>query len=1216
MSMPAYINIAIWPSQGYVDLFPSEQEARTHARDRINTTVSELNNLFLFRNTQFRVIFFPNSSYAPNQGVGDNTFYNIQLSNAFKQNWPCVVADIVVVPVTGSGHGFGFSDVSKISRGALNDPRKVAHEIGHVLGLVHLEGNCGTHCSQPSTSTFMCTTAGAIEFASCDLTRLTNDVYTSSNCNRWMDVVEPFPDNFICPSVELPTISFDTDQLYPIKGCTPDKSMPMYTLTVSGGSAGVSDLKIRARYRKVIWDIDIPTMGLDFNNELTNDPNWNVLRIFENGSEKSFNLAPFEKKTVHFQLAFNPDPGIIVSNGNVFVDGQMIIGNQTTSVSSKQRAVKKITGGTVNQISNGDPIFLEGNVTFSGPLFLSTPLILMGEGAAINLAASSNVQPGLIPTVFEGCTKMWRGIRLANNSVLNLENETIKDAQYGVQVVKGSTLIAKNCNFTNNNISVSTLNQGSGNYNITMLGNRFHTNSNGLRPAYSGQSPAPLSTGYAGIYVKNVSTGLNIDEFSTIGSANLFSNLRYGIIAENTNLLVRHSEFRDMQPGGSPAGYPGPLLSGIGIYASGGQVRVQGGEGPEVSFTNAYAGIQTVGASLYATQCRMQEVRNGILVRGGYQNGYYIAWNEIEASDRGIGLFFQSGLPGAGLVESNKITLSGNPQGAGIHVGGTEMFPHTDGLLLHNRVDLLDGGSGIYLGATQKLRATRNTVTTSAAGQTGLRLEGGRINTLNCNDVSGAGNAGIYAVHADLASLLCNTTAGAATGLHFEGMLSGLRKADIAGNTMRGHQTGMRYGVSAITGSQAHRGNKWPDAYNDPGTFGAKHEGLIDIALFSTYIVDDQENDQFLPNGLNGVDPENWFINDPNTSLSYSCIPSQSCPLEAAVAPEPRLDTLTARGELPGGPYTALNNWLGRRRLYARIQQEGNTYPGVPAVEQFLTSAATNGLHDYYLADQALQAVFSLDSADANTLAALEQQSGQLLDSLKTLESQLHAYGVSEQDSAAFAAAREAVRVALDQTDASRTALLAQLQADRNTAAGQAASQIGALVGTVVYEQYDKAVSDILLRSLAGGTPTFTPADIDSLQTIAHACPLACGDAVLRARALLALADTVPAYYDDELLCNAQPRNNVSSAAAPAAENWVRVRPNPARDLLYISASGEADLNFQLYNAAGLPLRSLVLPAAGGQQMLDVSALPLGIYWYRAWDTEGRVQTGKVVISR
>lgn len=75
------------------------------------------------------------------------------------------------------------------------------------------------------------------------------------------------------------------------------------------------------------------------------------------------------------------------------------------------------------------------------------------------------------------------------------------------------------------------------------------------------------------------------------------------------------------------------------------------------------------------------------------------------------------------------------------------------------------------------------------------------------------------------------------------------------------------------------------------------------------------------------------------------------------------------------------------------------------------------------------------------------------------------------------------------------------------------------------------------------------------------------------------------------------------------------VRPNPARDLLYIFASGEADLNFQLYNAAGLPLRSLVLPAAGGQQTLDVSALPPGIYWYRAWNTEGRVQTGKVVIS-
>jgi hypothetical protein len=116
----------------------------------------------------------------------------------------------------------------------------------------------------------------------------------------------------------------------------------------------------------------------------------------------------------------------------------------------------------------------------------------------------------------------------------------------------------------------------------------------------------------------------------------------------------------------------------------------------------------------------------------------------------------------------------------------------------------------------------------------------------------------------------------------------------------------------------------------------------------------------------------------------------------------------------------------------------------------------------------------------------------------------------------------------------------------------------------------------------------------------------------------MALTDTVPVYYDDESLCNAQQRNVALSTPAPTTADWSSVRPNPASEVLFITllALDRQGVNFQLLNSAGVPLRSLVLPENYGQYMLDVSALPAGIYGYKAWNLEGSVQTGKLVIIK
>jgi hypothetical protein len=85
----------------------------------------------------------------------------------------------------------------------------------------------------------------------------------------------------------------------------------------------------------------------------------------------------------------------------------------------------------------------------------------------------------------------------------------------------------------------------------------------------------------------------------------------------------------------------------------------------------------------------------------------------------------------------------------------------------------------------------------------------------------------------------------------------------------------------------------------------------------------------------------------------------------------------------------------------------------------------------------------------------------------------------------------------------------------------------------------------------------------------------------------------------------------------PSRPQAVRVYPNPASEVLYTTLAEPAgqDLHFQLLSATGMVLRNRILSGGEGQYMLDISALPPGIYWYRIMSTEGVVQTGKVVIQ-
>jgi len=551
--------------------------------------------------------------------------------------------------------------------------------------------------------------------------------------------------------------------------------------------------------------------------------------------------------------------------------------------------------------------------------------------------------------------------------------------KFAVNIQKGGTADVQSCKFVNNNFGIRTAPEGSGAHNITALGNTFVTTATGLKPTWgSAQIPAPGEKGFAGIYVKDLSGGLSIDKDPVFGASNEFTNLHYGILAEHTNVTVRDASFMNILQENRPTGYPGPAQTGSAIYVNAGNANVKGdytGIAPGPLFmANCHTGVNVRSGAIDVAGCTMTEMKNGIVALGGTNKSYTVNWNHIGAADRGISVFYQSGIPGASNITNNTVTMAGNANGVGIAVGGQEMFPQNEGFVANNLVTIDEGATGIQIGVANKLKVTQNNVSLAGSGALfGIRMEGGYQNTLNCNTITNPGsgnNDGIFAIHASRAGVLCNTTDGPARGLRFEGMLSGRNKADVAGNTMENNTAaGLLLGTDAVLGPQTHRGNKFVGTDAMAGNLAFNH---------SKFTVDGAENPDFLPNAWL---PQLWFEDLSNPAPSYQCVPGTTCPLPMIVS-DYSLDIKIVKGELVGTTYTAANQWLAQRRFYELVQEEGNPYPGNSDVSSFLSQAQTNGIAGYANVQVGIRSLGAMTELHrAATAANLLSLNGTLADS-------------------------------------------------------------------------------------------------------------------------------------------------------------------------------------------------------------------------------------------
>ncbi|MFN0215172.1 MAG: zinc-dependent metalloprotease family protein [Saprospiraceae bacterium] len=1120
--------------------------------------------------------------------------------------------------------------------------RTVAHEIGHQFGLKHEDASpCNSDCPLPDTSLFrlMCNGGGSlIQLSPCMQLQL-NSKFSSPRCECLAERIDPYTSD-VCNRCFARVTDISVDNPNPTRICPLPGASMNFSATIKGG-CNASIKPVRAKFRADFAQVEIGSNGR-FSNFFTH-----TRLIVGNTTELIARMDPlgpnndsnpeieidFADENVQLDISFNLKyvPSSTLPELNYFVSVYMDNVNVQFGVKEKiiepfftrvvqqgQTVLDVIEPGTTTRrfevLGDLDFPFVTippppppnqsylyevappgGSSGVTGYNFTNFHFI-MGAGNKFHLNGDTKLK--LVNGSIEGCESMWAGIELEDQASIECVSSQLKEAQFAIKLKGHAIADIRQTTFENDNYGFhALLPTNVVPPTITLSGNSFVTTAP-LKSTYSGQSPLPFDgKGYAGVYVDRV-PALNISRAGGMNSQ--FENLHNGIIAHNTNLRISHTFFEDIELVSGAPNLPGTFISpGKGIYSRNGSLVVLGAgitAASPASFTNCHTAVEGQFATLSVTNSKMLSVNNGVISSVGINKNVKVIENDIQAKDRGIAVFHSLALPNGCQVLSNTVRMIGNAQGVGIKTGGSGDFWQQEGLFSLNTVIVTDGAAGIDVGASRNLKVTNNIVTlNNASTYYGIGISGGDLNAVNCNMIKGTGEKGIYGIMASRSNFVCNTASGTGIGLNFEGVFVGKGSIRVAGNTMDNNAGGgLLMGADAVIGEQVHQGNKWSGA----GFTLAQHLGGIGLALKSLFTVDANQNTTFLPNIIL---PAQWFVNNSTPSTSYQCVSSnQDCPIIQSI-PDYVREKEIATGQLTGLTYQASQLWMAQRRLYERLIEEGNPYPGDMDINNFLASSQTNGIKAYADLQMGIRQMFQTSTTDRNDLATYETQIVQSQDQLVLTEALLDNPSLSQQDSITLAAQRNSIKQDLANINTQRESKLDSLNNVRISFASPLYAQNAGLSGTGDYRVNEKMVNAIFLETMALGNTTFSSTQLAYLQAIAVQCPLSGGEAVQRARDMLALAQDAPAFYNDATTCGNSMRPPQKGVSRTQEGEFVRISPNPASESVVINytfASDVVEKRMLLFNVGGQQVANILLPELEGEVTMPIKSLPSGVYHF------------------
>jgi hypothetical protein len=150
-----------------------------------------------------------------------------------------------------------------------------------------------------------------------------------------------------------------------------------------------------------------------------------------------------------------------------------------------------------------------------------------------------------------------------------------------------------------------------------------------------------------------------------------------------------------------------------------------------------------------------------------------------------------------------------------------------------------------------------------------------------------------------------------------------------------------------------------------------------------------------------------------------------------------------------------------------------------------------------------------------------------------------------------------------------------------------------AITASQVYEQNEKTVNDIWLKSNLFQNGDFTDAQVAALIQIAGQCPADGGQAVYRARGMLTMEQQVK-YNDFTLGCRVDDRSDEPTERVTHNLKTFQIVPNPANDQITIKLPVGESARLRIYSMSG----RLVLDTecSDEQVIIPIANLSQGLY--------------------
>jgi len=1111
----------------------------------------------------------------------------------------------------------------------------VAHELGHCLGSGHSEyyASC-TLCSDPTKCELMCggTTSCILadpspsQISMCDATKEKIKQFILSvqkKCYKCIDIEVTNPSVSSCQNPNcVESVNFITNKLVYDNTCHSNDTV-LIKLDICGNCNKNQVAKLQFDLNPLYLNV-VDGDGFVYNSSLNR-----FVDTIDLSTTKchTYNIKAIPIKSITSLLL----PLKVIFDSCITYDYR----SKTISIDTRTLNGTLIGGKLSDLIKSGqfpDTDHSNGNSELkiykvNGDIEIDTFTILnlyewvMGNGTRITV--NPNIQFLTRGCTFRSCDQMWKGILvedgakyLTNYNYYNNTTNKIKDAEFGVTALPGSTVDIIHTEFVNNYVGfyAAFLDVDLDNFNVIRFAENYFNGTGVLKNKYNGQTTNPNIHPYAGIQLINV-PNLSLASCS-------FDDMANGIVLNNSGLsLMKVNRFNNLF-------YSDYTTWGNGIYANGKYNRIYADS--TAKFLNMNIGILANGMQFLTKKMIFDNVNTGIsatlldksifeveqsnFTNINYCGIYGFRYGKVKSKIKdntitikypygdnnndkaGILLFSRTNTQGGWLVKNNTINVNNATVGIGLGLGYLDS-------LINNKIYFnkeLPRYRGIYAYGASNTFIEKNTVRSSTP-------------TLNLE------NVGYFSSGLNNSRLLCNRADSLGKGIEMNAVNN---FTFLTTNILnKDGEKALYYERGTIIGQQILQGNDWQNAsqaYNNSIDFANSPSDKINEIL---------SRQQYQYNGhipawwypYTGIDlPQDvtvsWFEENHNgTEATCTNPPTVANPTATEEYEKKRQATeiIGINGSNGHPLWNENTKWTAQSRLFDLLHESPNAFGYDEGLNSFMTAANANELGAYASIRRWTNAPPTVSEAAFSTNQA---NTDAVIQTLQQLDAQQ--LSLSEPDTSLMQQQRAELQN-LANLNAQLSNQIASTQSQVHSEGVGKLSQNSGLIANNTAQQNEKELNAVVLTQITTNNPSLDSSQLMTVVNIAAQCPITGGDAVYRARTMVASLFPTIVYNDAEICGNnlSLPRENIVSRKDISE---LIIIPNPSQGSFEISNLFDEDITeINIISIAGVIMYKEMIPKETSSKNIRLDdKLESGIYYIILKKQDKSLKSAKLVIIK